>query len=508
MGAEPRRSYAAVDDGLFDRGHVPLTTKDVRSVGELLFDVDYSARQLLIDVTGDDAAHLLAGWPAVVTAAADLWSSMPQHPVSVRAAARNHTIVRLAGVAHAVEARLGTARWPGATEPDTRLVEMATTLSRAADLVRRYRAEISLLRPEPRRDLEAAQARIMHGLYLTAHGVGVSLHQYGRARFEGSRRTNRPLPLSVRDSAFAIPPATEWIRRMAMCEKLAGRYLDGHLTDRLAGEAIRPLEDDTRLAQALASWDIQAHRTLASDTWRANMLLITRTQALTAGATLVLLDAGRVAGRREPDERLTSAIAEAGRAWSHLAGRWADLTSPTARLDPDLIRTAAEVRAAYRELTHDTTTLASMGVIASRPGLTRATAATLHAIESAAELAYEVADKAHADGLTGPARALSIRAIRDTEAGLATPHPDRDFAWVSPADIAARRTVDIPTPVAEALLSTSVSVVQASAAATRAATTTWVADEPDVAPTTPDPKRCAHQEPPEPALSRDWSPSR
>lgn len=477
MGAEPRRTYAAVDDGLFDRDDVPLTTQDGRSVGELLFDVDHAARQLLIDVTGDDSAHLLAGWPAVVSAAADLWRSMPEHPVSVRAAARNHAIVRMAGVAAAIEARLGTAKWPGATEPDTRLVEMATTLSRAAELVRRYRAEISVLRPEPRRDLQAAQARIMHGLYLTAHGVGVSLHQYGRARFEESRRTNRPLPMSVRDSAFAIPPATEWIRRMAMCEKLAGRYLDGHLTDRLAGEVRRPVEDDTRLAQALASWDIQAHRILGSDTWRANMLLITRTQALITGATLVILDADRLAGRREPDERLTSAITEAGRAWSHLAGRWADLTSPTARLDPDLIRTAAEVRAAYRELTHDTTTMASLDAISFRPGLTRAAAATLHAIDSAAELAYEVADKAHADGLTGPARALSLRAIKDVEDGMATPHPDRDYAWVSPADIAARRTIDIPTPVAEVLLSTSVSVVQAAAAAAAA---TAVATTPEV----------------------------
>lgn len=49
-------------------GYVVPTTRDVRSVGEMLTDVDYLARQLLIDVTGDDAGHLVRSWPDVVFA--------------------------------------------------------------------------------------------------------------------------------------------------------------------------------------------------------------------------------------------------------------------------------------------------------------------------------------------------------------------------------------------------------------------------------------------------------
>lgn len=45
---------------LFDVDLVPQTG-DARSVGEMLVDVDYLARQLLLDVTGDDAGPLLRG---------------------------------------------------------------------------------------------------------------------------------------------------------------------------------------------------------------------------------------------------------------------------------------------------------------------------------------------------------------------------------------------------------------------------------------------------------------
>jgi hypothetical protein len=77
------------------------------------------------------------------------------------------------------------------------------------------------------------------------------------------------------------------------------------------------------------------------------------------------------------------------------------------------MRKAAEVRAAYRELTHASTTMASLEVIATRPSLEPATRATLHALESGAELAYVVGEKADTPDLTGPARALSIRAHND-----------------------------------------------------------------------------------------------
>ena len=470
MDAERRRAYADIDDALFDTTRIPLTSADIRTVGELLFDVDHLARQLLMDVDGDDAARLLHGWPAVVTAAAQLWRDLPGQHTGAGAYNRDRPITRVVAVADAIGNSLRNSSWPPASRPDPRMTQMAKTLSRADALVRRYGAEIPIERTDVHRDLEAARARIMHSLYLTAHAVGVSLHQYGRSRYKDARGTDRPLELSRRHSPYAVPPTTEWIRRMAVSETAAGRYLNGRFTEALLGESVRPVQDETRIARALAGWDIQAHRTLASSTWPENMLLVTRTQGLIAGAALVLVEAAQLAGTLEASDRLTPAIADAGSAWSNLASRWGDLTRPYARLDTVLIRAAAEVRAAYRELTHDATTMASVDVIATRPGLTCSTLETLHALESGSELAYVVAEKANTHQLTGPARAVSIRAHNDIEAGLATPHPEGDFVWVSPADILARRPVPVPPPVSEALRTAS--AVTASTAETAAATAT------------------------------------
>ncbi|WP_067429117.1 hypothetical protein [Nocardioides jensenii] len=472
--------FADVDDALFDTTRIPRTSRDIRTVGELLHDVDHSARQLLLDVTGDDAGRLLHAWPGLVTAAASLWNSLPgQGPRDV-VYPRDVPITHLAALAGAIGQSLQRTSWPPTSRPDPRLTQMARTFRQARDLVHRYGAEIPLHRSGTFRDLEAARARTMHSLYISAHALGVSLHQYGQARYEASLESDSPLQLSQLHSAYALRPTTGWIGRMSVSERLAGRYLDGRFTETLQGEAIAPIEDDTRLPRALAGWDIQAHRTLASDAWPTNMVLITRTQGLIAGAAMVLVDAAQLAGHLEPTDRLIPAIAETGRAWSNLASRWGDLTLPHARLDPNLMRAAAELRAAYRELTHDATTMASLTVIATRPGLERGTMASLHALESGAELAYVVAEKASTPGLTGPARALSIRAHNDIELGLADPHPDGDVVWVSPAAILARRTILVPPPVRESLRAASASTAAATSVAA-AVTTVVLANSQDAA---------------------------
>ena len=133
------------------------------------------------------------------------------------------------------------------------------------------------------------------------------------------------------------------------------------------------------------------------------------------------------------------------------------------------MRAAAEVRAAYRQITHDTTTLAATEVIAARPGLPQATGATLRAIEAGPELAHVVAEKADTPDLTGPAQVLSRRAHNVVEAGLATPPAEGDVVWVSPADILARRAVPVPQPVRDALRSASTATASAASIAAAAA---------------------------------------
>lgn len=254
---------------------------------------------------------------------------------------------------------------------------------------------------------------------------------------------------------------------MSACENAARSYLSDRYVRALTGGAIHSVDEAGRLAQALANWDIQAHRALAGHLEPTSILLIARTQCFIASATLVIVDAATSTSFVDPTDRLTSAISEVGRSWSSLASRWGDLAKPDSTAKKALVRAAGEVRASCREITHEASSLATTEVIASRPGLREAAVATLRAIEAGSELAHVVAEKAADPDLCGPARALSRRAQNDIESGLVAAPPEGDVVWISPADILAKRWVPLPKPVAEALRSKSAATVTAAGAASR-----------------------------------------
>lgn len=147
------RAYAVVDVPLFDAAHVPPSTRDQRSVGERLFDVDYLARQLLMDVTGDHAAGLVRGWPAVVRAADQLWTGLPGRRLGVDD--RDRPMERLVEHAGPADRSLSLGKWPGHGAADRRLLQIADSLREVERLIGRYGTELPLYRVDVYRDLEA-----------------------------------------------------------------------------------------------------------------------------------------------------------------------------------------------------------------------------------------------------------------------------------------------------------------------------------------------------------------
>lgn len=461
MTTEIPATFGDRDEALFDAEHAACPTSEGRSVGEMLFDVDHRSRQMLIDVSGDDAGALLRGWPPVVEAARQLWGAFPgPSPFG------DH-IERVAAQAARIEASVTRARtWPGPGEADPRMIELADTLHTATVLVRRYGTEIATLRVDVQRDLAAARSRVMHSLYVSAHAVNVALHEHGRDLVDAARARGRVVALSPVHSPYAVAPTTQWIGRIVASESICADYLAGRFAKAVDGEVAHPVGDPSRIPQALAQWEIQAHRALATDPAPANIVLVARTQGLLASAGLVLIEAAVRADLLDATPRLASAVTAAGRSWSNIASRWTDLAPAGSHVNPPLIHAAAEVRAALRELTHDNANLASTEIIATRPGLGRATDAMRHCLETSVELAQVVAEKANSPRLFGAARALSIRAHNDIETGMATPPlADQDVVWVSPADILAKRLIPVPPPVTEALQSASRELVTAAESA-------------------------------------------
>ena len=449
----PGRRHADVDDPLFDPDLIP-NASDPRSVGELLRDVDLHARELLFDVSGTDAEGLLRGWPAVIAAAAQLWQALPGRPENHDLCADlDRPMTRLTTLTEAIPLARGFRRWPGSGPVDHRFHQTASTLAQAASLVQRYGTDVAPNQQRVRRDIQATRTRLMHTVYLSAHAVTVALHDRSRDLRTDAAREGTPLQISATHSRYLVATTAGWVQRIGVCERTAGAYLGHRFPEQLAGEA-GEATDHNRLRRALAGWDIQVHRSLAIHCTPANLVLACSTQARIADTAAALLTAAAHGGGLTSHEALRPAVEAAAQAWAELGSRWRDLTLPQDRLDPKLARAAGEVRAAYGELTHRVSGPATPATMMTRPGFVGGAHASLQALETSADLAYVVNEKANDPRLTGPARALSVRAHNDAEqAREAGPRNARshDVLWVTPRDIYAHKLVPLPRPVADGL---------------------------------------------------------
>jgi len=140
-----------------------------------------------------------------------------------------------------------------------------------------------------------------------------------------------------------IEAAEAMASRFEVFEQLAAGYVAAHLvTASVLGE-VRPTPRPSRLQSALTAWEIQAHRTLATDPDAADLVRIGRVQALIASAAAVLTEAAAQKSEIDPEvvERVTATLDAAQVAWTRLAKRWGELTSPDSRADPALTRAAS-----------------------------------------------------------------------------------------------------------------------------------------------------------------------
>jgi len=443
---------------------------DMRSVGEILVDADHHARTLLLDVDAEAAPGFLRSWASTVAAAADLWDTLPGQEY---AASDGHRLLeRVTELAASVQADLGTARWPGNGPDDHRMLAIADNLTRAREPVTRYADELPTHRPLVQKDLEAARTRVVHTLYIATHGVVVALAEDGRQRAADPTRTEAiRAAAATHRGLYEVGPGVRWADRLGVAERTLGAYLHpSHYAQALAHEQTAPVVGLPRLREALARFDIQAHRTLVEAPDAGNLVLVTRTQGMFFGAARVLARAAAETGQLDNSvdaERLERGLTAAGEAWSGLARRWRDLMPQGARRDPALGAAAAQLRAACRELTHDHDQLADVTTIAQR--VDRAALPVLaRYVDAAAELAEATKPALRDPDLVAPSRADVRRLAQDIEDGLI---PDNSDAMGSDlVAIAARRNRlgPVPEQLLDALDVAASKAGRASAAAANA----------------------------------------
>lgn len=438
------------------------TRVDQRSIGELLLDADFQARQLLLDVEGSDAPAMLRTWGEVVQAAGDLWASLPTTPFS--SPLDGTTMQRLETMSQAQHRAQLAWNWPGDGVPDERLLAIAAAFQRAAELAAGPGHRVKPRTPAAYDDLAAARMRVMHTLYVGAHAVGVAVYRHvDEVRAGASRHAS---PRETRGISRGQDAAT----RIAAFEQLAGGYVGTRFSQAMAGQHYTPPWDGRRLPQAVASWEIQAHRTLAVAPTAPNLHLVAGTQAMIATASTAILDAAASAGRIDASDyqhRLAPALDANQQSWARSAHRWGTLSSRGERADPALVHAANEARAAVREIAFDRTRWATPEVVAIRVDLTEATATVQQAMIAGAELACVHRDVAEQEpNLTGSARTIAAW-IREAGKAETSQHPavavvDDETALVSPADVYNNRTVKLPDTVRQFLVADAEQLVDVS----------------------------------------------
>ncbi|WP_295694438.1 hypothetical protein [Lapillicoccus sp.] len=510
---------------------------DRRSVGELLVDADHTVRDLLIDVNGHDAAALLRTWSTVVSAASHLWQALPPTtgPSTVTGdtvpSTADLTMARLHAISHTVtgtapnkgrrddfaasreNVRATASRpddahnqgqavegWPGVGPSDPRLLQIADSFTRAANLLTAGRTPEPPLTERERHDVRAAQAHVMHTLYLGSHAVGTALghHQTALERMIAGRAK--------------LPPGESLTRtrtaraRLSSMEHQAGTVVSATHPHDLSGEH-HPTPAPDRLAHALADFDIQAHRTLSARTNTADLMLVGHTHALILAATTTMLRAAAATGHLDgphaptteaphrqsqlapgvprptpdgPPPRLLKVLGTSQADWMTMTSLWRDLTA-TSALQPhlDLARASQECRAAIHDSLRDGAAVATPELIATRTDLSRVGPLTQQVLSAGIDLAHLVADVATRTDLVGAARGVHALAVsgppaqpRQVEASstggdgggrsLRTHEPSPQSAWVTPRDLMTNRSVVLPDHVRKIVASAATDVALSS----------------------------------------------
>jgi hypothetical protein len=444
---------------------------DRRTIGELLADSDALARETLIDATPENAPAMVRSWNQLVASAADLWAALSSAPEHMSG---SDPMVRLRVVGEAIARSLRAGHWPGHGPTDDHVTEIADNLSRTRHLIERHGSSSWPTTAERQTDTPDIHDQVMHTLYVAAHGTAVALGGYVtelQHRLEVG--TPRRQPMAERPTTLEITAAEGMIVRFGGFEQLAAAYMFGQpLTSTDPGQP-RAAAAATRLETALAAWEIQAHRTLASSPDPADLVRIARVQALITSATRIVTEAAARRGHIDDDvmQRLGPALEASQVAWSKAAKLWGELTNPGSRTDRALVGVASELRSAIAATATNQGGWATPDQLATRVDLP-ATVRTLHlSMVASIDIAYVVCDTA-ADhpGLTAPARIIGMRSQGEAEIAIEQGETRYEgVTWTTRRQIAANRLIPLPEPARRGLINLADEVIATTNRAVAAA---------------------------------------
>ncbi len=224
------------------------------SVGELIRQADVTARMLMLDIDGRAAAAMVRTWPEVVEATADLWRALPREDPATDNRDRLN-INRLQALSRGLHLSMIRHHSHPAAAGDPRLGDIVDLLERAHDLVDKFRDEVDpVTSPAARGDLSAAKMTLVHALYVGSHAVASSVQAHVDVVADLVRGPYQ---------ATQLAHGPQLLQRLRAFEQITGSYLTGRYARTIQAAALDPPPGVERLDDALHTWDLTAHQTLA-----------------------------------------------------------------------------------------------------------------------------------------------------------------------------------------------------------------------------------------------------
>lgn len=247
-------------------------------------------RRLQIDANGPRAAALIRSWPRLTQAAHGAWQAIPNADPGA-----GLVVERIARAATKLDHPADRRPWPGPVETDGGLDQVTASLVAAA---RTARAENTAPR-----DAAECQRLILSTLWTTARAIGDATREHNfDVRYDKTLTAERD----------AICRSTvDVCRRLGVAEQLAAGRLFRHPAP-AGGESAA-----ISLGQAIARWDIEAHRALVDLPTTASLHVVSYFQADFSDRMKPFLAAAATEGIIDPSthDRLSPVLQAGHRAW-------------------------------------------------------------------------------------------------------------------------------------------------------------------------------------------------
>lgn len=349
-----------------------------------------------------DAAALVRAWPHLAMSAHDAYVMLP--PAK---GGDDRVAERIALDSSSLKEAAGHEVWPGGSTPDQALMQVAAGFKAATTTLTSDRV--------PASETTEARRLIISSLWTTSRLVGQATRDHGYNLYldDGPPADQRALVTQLTTDAH---------RRFNAIEQLAASSLRGEPQHGQRNPA-------SQLRQAVATWDIEAHRALLNDRSTAVLHVLAHQEAASAKVFETFINRAAAAGVLDPvtQQRLQPVLADSSKSWTALRDTAAEFSFSSTVVPMSFIDAATNLRERFQDalrLSGPDGRSAVLGVVSSHLASAVTISATARDLISEGELRAPARAIARVISEQRPKIIESLVSVQDVRRGVSVRLPD------------------------------------------------------------------------------------